>query len=74
MDPSHATGMAKLVKPMAMAAVAAGADAVMIEVHNDPPNAMSDGPAIRNTCKEFDDIAKQIAKIREVLLDDRASE
>ncbi len=35
-DPSHATGMARLVKPMALAAAAAGADGIMIEVHNDP--------------------------------------
>ncbi len=42
-DPSHATGKWGLVKPCAMAAVAAGADGLMIEVHNDPENAMSDG-------------------------------
>ena len=65
-DPSHATGMSKLVRPMAMAAVAAGADAVMIEVHNDPPNALSDGPQ-SVTPDEFDDIASQMMKIREVL-------
>ena len=65
-DPSHATGMSKLVKPMAMAAAAAGADAVMIEVHNDPPNALSDGPQ-SVTPEEFGDIAQQIQKIREVL-------
>ena len=65
-DPSHATGMSKLVRPMAMAAAAAGADAVMIEVHNDPPNALSDGPQ-SVTPEEFGDIAQQIQKIREVL-------
>jgi 3-deoxy-7-phosphoheptulonate synthase len=65
-DPSHATGMSKLVKPMALAAVAAGADAVMIEVHNDPQSALSDGPQ-SVTPKEFDDIAGQVVKIREVL-------
>ena len=42
-DPSHATGVAKLVPPMAMAAVAAGADGLIIEVHNDPKNALCDG-------------------------------
>ena len=42
-DPSHATGVAKLVPPMAMAAVAAGADGLIIEVHNDPAHALSDG-------------------------------
>ncbi len=65
-DPSHATGMSKLVKPMALAAVAAGADAVMIEVHNDPQNALSDGPQ-SVTPEEFADIANQMRKIREVL-------
>jgi 3-deoxy-7-phosphoheptulonate synthase len=42
-DPSHATGKWYLVKPMALAAVAAGADALMIEVHPDPDNAWCDG-------------------------------
>lgn len=42
-DPSHATGYSKLVKSMSLAAAAAGADGLMIEVHNDPPHAMSDG-------------------------------
>ncbi|HZK01346.1 MAG TPA: 3-deoxy-7-phosphoheptulonate synthase [Anaerovoracaceae bacterium] len=42
-DPSHATGISKLVKPMAMAAVAAGSDGLLIEVHNDPPHALCDG-------------------------------
>lgn len=42
-DPSHATGIAGLVKPMAMAAAAAGADGLMIEVHNDPAHALCDG-------------------------------
>ena len=43
-DPSHATGIREKVSPMARAAVAAGADGLMIEVHNDPDNALSDGP------------------------------
>ncbi len=43
-DPSHGTGLYKLVAPMSLAAVAAGADGLMIEVHNDPEHAMSDGP------------------------------
>ncbi len=42
-DPSHATGMSWMVMPMARAAVAAGADGIMIEVHNDPEHALSDG-------------------------------
>lgn len=42
-DPSHATGISRLVRPMAVAAIAAGADGLMIEVHNDPPHALCDG-------------------------------
>ena len=42
-DPSHATGIAHLVKPMAIAAAAVGADGLMIEVHNDPAHALCDG-------------------------------
>ena len=42
-DPSHATGLAGLVLPMSLAAAAAGADGLMIEVHNDPEHALCDG-------------------------------
>ncbi|SBW11151.1 Phospho-2-dehydro-3-deoxyheptonate aldolase [uncultured Eubacteriales bacterium] len=42
-DPSHAAGMSWMVEPLAMAAIAAGADGLIIEVHNDPPHAKSDG-------------------------------
>lgn len=42
-DPSHGVGIAKMVPPLALAAAAAGADGLMIEVHNDPPHALSDG-------------------------------
>ena len=42
-DPSHGTGHTYLVEPMALAAVAAGADGLMIEVHNDPQHALCDG-------------------------------
>jgi 3-deoxy-7-phosphoheptulonate synthase len=42
-DPSHATGLSSLVPPMAMAAVVAGADGIIVEVHNDPPHALCDG-------------------------------
>ena len=65
-DPSHATGIARLVRPMAMAAVAAGADAVMVEVHNDPMNALSDG-AQSITPEQFADLAGKVLKIREVM-------
>jgi 3-deoxy-7-phosphoheptulonate synthase len=43
-DPSHGTGLAKLVAPMAAAGVSAGADGLLVEVHPDPPAAASDGP------------------------------
>jgi len=43
-DPSHATGRWKLVPPMARAALAAGADGIMVEVHPNPQEALSDGP------------------------------
>ncbi len=65
-DPSHATGMARLVKPMALAAVAAGADGIMIEVHNDPANALCDG-AQSLTPAQFSDVADKVRKIREVI-------
>jgi 3-deoxy-7-phosphoheptulonate synthase len=65
-DPSHATGMARLVKPMAMAAAAAGADGVMIEVHNDPANALCDG-AQSLTPAQFRDVADKVRKIRGVI-------
>ena len=65
-DPSHATGTARLVKPMAMAAAAAGADGVMIEVHNDPANALCDG-AQSLTPEHFSDVADKVRRIREVM-------
>ena len=62
-DPSHATGAARYVKPMAMAAAACGADGLMIEVHNDPAHALCDGPQSL-TPEQFDDVAKAVRKIR----------
>ncbi|MBQ6803208.1 MAG: 3-deoxy-7-phosphoheptulonate synthase [Clostridia bacterium] len=62
-DPSHATGIASLVKPMAVAAAACGADGLMIEVHNDPPHARSDG-AQSLTPEAFDDVAKAVNAVR----------
>lgn len=61
-DPSHGTGLSALVKPMAMAAVAAGADGVMIEVHNDPPHALCDGQQSL-TPEAFHELAASIAHI-----------
>jgi len=65
-DPSHATGRADLVPSMALAAVAAGADGIMIEVHNDPPRALCDG-AQSLTPEEFSDTARKIFDVRRVL-------
>ena len=68
-DPSHATGAARYVKPMAMAAAACGADGLMIEVHNDPKHALCDGPQSL-TPEQFDDVAKAVMKIRKALVSD----
>ena len=65
-DPSHATGAARYVKPMAMAAAACGADGLMIEVHNDPAHALCDGPQSL-TPEQFDDVARAVARIRSVV-------
>ncbi len=65
-DPSHASGKSWLVEPLAMAAVAAGADGLMIEVHNDPSHALSDG-AQSLTPKQFDSVAGKILKLKESL-------
>ena len=63
-DPSHATGKSKLVKPMAAAAVAAGADGIMIEVHNNPSCALCDG-AQSITPDQFRQLNTVIQKVRE---------
>ena len=66
-DPSHATGKADLVAPMAYAATAAGADGIMVEVHNDPAHALCDG-AQSITPPQFDEISRKVRQIREVLV------
>ena len=65
-DPSHATGLRDKVIPMARAAVAAGADAIMVEVHNDPEKALSDGPQALLP-EQFEDLMKQVKLIAEVI-------
>ncbi len=62
-DPSHATGSAKLVQPMALAAAAAGADGLIIEVHNDPAHALCDGPQSL-TPEAFDGLMKKVEAIQ----------
>ena len=54
--------MARLVKPMAMAAAACGADGLMIEVHNDPVHALCDG-AQSLTPAQFDDVSKAVNRV-----------
>lgn len=62
-DPSHAAGIAELVKPLSLAATAAGADGLMIEVHNDPQHALCDG-AQSLTPEKFEQVTKAIFAIR----------
>ena len=65
-DPSHATGEARLVPSMALAAAACGADGLMIEVHNDPAHARCDG-AQSLTPDQFDTLAARVRAVREAL-------
>lgn len=65
-DPSHATGMARLVKPMAIAAAAAGAHGLMIEVHNDPAHALCDG-AQSLTPEAFADVMKSVYRVLDAI-------
>lgn len=58
-DPSHASGVRAYVAPLAKCAVAAGADGLMIEVHNNPACALSDGPQSL-TFAQFDELAKEL--------------
>lgn len=61
-DPSHATGLSRLVKPMALGAAAVGADGIMIEVHNNPQKALCDGPQSL-TPAQFDDVMKAVNRV-----------
>jgi len=65
-DPSHGTGLRSKVIPMARAAVAAGADGLMIEVHADPPRALSDG-AQSLYPEQFADLMDQIRVIADAI-------
>ena len=66
-DPSHATGKSRLVPSMAYAAVACGADGLMIEVHNDPEHALCDG-AQSLTPSQFAEVSRKVLEIREVVV------
>jgi 3-deoxy-7-phosphoheptulonate synthase len=63
-DPSHAMGIARLVPPIAVASIAAGAHGLIIEVHPDPPNALSDG-AQSLDCEQFEQLMRRLEKIAE---------
>ena len=56
-DPSHASGLSRLVKPLSLASVGAGADGLMIEVHNDPSTALCDGAQSLRP-EQFDEVVK----------------
>ena len=61
-DPSHAAGLRFMVEPLAMAAIAAGADGLMIEVHNNPEQALCDGPQSL-TPEMFDSLMSKVKKM-----------
>ncbi len=65
-DPSHAAGLSYMVEPLALAAVAAGADGVIIEVHNDPKHALCDG-AQSLTPAEFDSVMHKLSALKGVM-------
>jgi 3-deoxy-7-phosphoheptulonate synthase len=65
-DPSHATGKSSLVAPLSMAALAAGADGLIIEVHNDPAAALCDGPQSL-TPQAFDELMQKIRPLAKAL-------
>jgi 3-deoxy-7-phosphoheptulonate synthase len=65
-DPSHATGVRSYVKPLAMSAIAAGADGLMIETHPNPAIALSDGPQSL-TFPQFDDLCNDLRPIAKVM-------
>lgn len=66
-DPSHATGVARYVKSMSMAAAACGADGLIIEVHNDPQHALCDGAQSLRP-EQFDDVVKAVRRVRAAAL------
>ena len=69
-DPSHSTGAARLVEPLSVAATAIGADALIVEVHNDPPHAKCDG-AQSQTPEMFAHMMEKIRAVRPFACGDR---
>jgi 3-deoxy-7-phosphoheptulonate synthase len=70
-DPSHATGVRELIAPLACAAVAIGADGLIVEVHPDPDRAWSDGPQSLSF-DQFEEMMREIDPIREIWRDKKA--
>jgi 3-deoxy-7-phosphoheptulonate synthase len=64
-DPSHAAGRRELVEPLSLAAVAAGADGIMVEVHPDPDTAICDGPQSLR-CDDFAAFAARVEQVVQV--------
>lgn len=69
-DPSHGTGKWRMVKPMALAAIAAGADGLMMEVHPNPAKALSDGPQSL-TPEHYRDIMDSVLKLKKFMQDEK---
>lgn len=67
-DPSHATGIARMVPPMALSSVAAGCDGLIIEVHNDPMHALCDGAQSLKP-EEYAKLVKKVNAVRDVVKD-----
>ncbi len=66
MDPSHAAGMSRMVRPLSLASTGGGADGLMIEVHNDPAKALCDGPqALRPD--QFKALTKEVFALRQIV-------
>lgn len=65
-DPSHATGKSFLVEPMSLAAISAGADGIMVEVHPDPDSALCDGPQAL-TLERFEDMMNKLKAIAKIV-------
>ena len=66
MDPSHAAGKAQYVQPLALAAIAAGADGLIIEVHPDPKHALSDA-AQQLTPEAYAELAQRVKEMAEIV-------
>ncbi|MCL2694257.1 MAG: 3-deoxy-7-phosphoheptulonate synthase, partial [Oscillospiraceae bacterium] len=66
-DPSHATGRVELLEPMCLCSIMAGCDGLMLEVHNAPNEALSDGEQSL-TPEQFSELVKSVNKVREAII------